>query len=130
MKKLKLGMPKGSLQESTIELFKKAGIRVHASDRSYFPTTDDDELEIMLVRSQEMATYVEDGVFDAGLTGHDWIVESGAKVKEICQLLYAKAGFRPVRWVLCVPEDSPIKSVKQLQGKRIATEVVNVVKKY
>jgi ATP phosphoribosyltransferase len=130
MKKLKLGMPKGSLQESTIELFKRAGIRVHASDRSYFPSSDDEELEIMLVRSQEMATYVEDGLFDAGLTGHDWIVESGAKVKEICELLYAKAGFRPVRWVLAVPESSPIKTVKDLQGKRIATEVVNVVKKY
>ena len=130
MNKLKLGMPKGSLQESTIELFKKAGIRVHASDRSYFPTSDDDELEIMLVRSQEMATYVEDGVFDAGLTGKDWIMESGAQVKEVCELLYAKSGFRPVRWVLCVPEASPIKSVKDLQGKRIATEVVNIVKKY
>jgi ATP phosphoribosyltransferase len=130
MKKLKLGMPKGSLQESTIELFKRAGIRVHASDRSYFPSSDDEELEIMLVRSQELATYVEDGLFDAGLTGHDWIVESGAKVKEICELLYAKAGFRPVRWVLAVPESSPIKTVKDLQGKRIATEVVNVVKKY
>lgn len=130
MKKLKLGMPKGSLQESTIELFKRAGIRVHASDRSYFPSSDDEELEIMLVRSQEMATYVEDGLFDAGLTGHDWIVESGAKVTEVCELLYAKAGFRPVRWVLAVPESSPIKSVKDLQGKRIATEVVNVVKKY
>jgi ATP phosphoribosyltransferase len=84
----------------------------------------------MLVRSQEMATYVEDGVFDAGLTGKDWIMESGAKVKEVCELLYAKSGFRPVRWVLCVPEASPIKSVKDLQGKRIATEVVNIVKKY
>ncbi|HMX93993.1 MAG TPA: ATP phosphoribosyltransferase [Elusimicrobiota bacterium] len=130
MNKLKLGMPKGSLQESTIELFKKAGIRVNASERSYFPTSDDDELEIMLVRSQEMATYVEDGVFDAGLTGKDWIMESGAQVKEVCELLYAKSGFRPVRWVLCVPEDSPIKSVKDLQGKRIATEVVNIVKGY
>jgi ATP phosphoribosyltransferase len=116
MKKLKLGMPKGSLQESTIELFKKAGIRVNASDRSYFPTSDDDELEIMLVRSQEMATYVEDGVFDAGLTGKDWIMESGAKVKEVCELLYAKSGFRPVRWVLCVPEGSSIKSVKDFRG--------------
>ena len=130
MKKLKLGMPKGSLQESTIELFRKAGIRVNATDRSYFPSSDDEELEIMLVRSQEMAQYVEDGVFDAGLTGKDWIVESGAKVKEVCELLYAKSGFRPVRWVLCVPENSPIKSVKDLQGKRIATEVVNIVKKY
>jgi ATP phosphoribosyltransferase len=130
VKKLKLGMPKGSLQESTIELFKKAGIRVHAGDRSYFPTVDDDELDIMLVRSQEMAAYVEQGLFDAGLTGKDWIVESGAQVKEVCELIYAKSGFRPVRWVLAVPETSPIKSVKDLQGKRIATEVVNVVKKY
>jgi ATP phosphoribosyltransferase len=130
MKKLKLGMPKGSLQESTIELFKKAGIRVHASERSYFPSCDDDELEIMLVRSQEMATYVEDGLFDAGLTGKDWIVESGAKVKEVAELIYAKSGFRPVRWVLAAPEASPIKSVKDLEGKRIATEVVHVVKKY
>jgi ATP phosphoribosyltransferase len=128
--KLKLGMPKGSLQESTIELFKRAGIRVHASDRSYFPSSDDAELEIMLVRSQEMATYVEQGLFDAGLTGKDWIVESGARVKEVCELTYAKSGFRPVRWVLCVPEASPIRSVKELGGKRIATEVVNVVKKY
>jgi ATP phosphoribosyltransferase len=130
MNKLKLGMPKGSLQESTIELFRKAGIRVSASDRSYFPSCDDEELEIMLVRSQEMATYVEDGVFDAGLTGKDWILESGAKVREVCELLYAKSGFRPVRWVLAVPEGSPIKSVKDLEGKRIATEVVNIVKKY
>lgn len=130
MKKLKLGMPKGSLQESTIELFKRAGIRVRASERSYFPSSDDDELEIMLVRSQEMAKYVEQGLFDAGLTGKDWIVESGATVKEVCELTYAKSGFRPVRWVLAVPEASPVKSVKDLQGKRIATEVVNVVRKY
>jgi ATP phosphoribosyltransferase len=129
-KKLKLGLPKGSLQESTFEIFKKAGIRVYASDRSYFPTSDDDELEIMLVRSQEMARYVADGVFDAGLTGYDWVVEAGVDVHEVCQLLYAKSGFRPVRWVLAVPNDSPIKSVKDLEGKRIATELVGVVKKY
>jgi ATP phosphoribosyltransferase len=129
-KKLKLGLPKGSLQESTIEIFKRAGIRVHASERSYFPGCDDDELDIMLVRSQEMARYVADGVFDAGLTGHDWVMESGAKVHEICELMYAKTGFRPVRWVLAVPNDSPIKSVKDLEGKRIATELVGVVKKY
>jgi ATP phosphoribosyltransferase len=129
-KKLKLGLPKGSLQESTFEIFKKAGIRVHASDRSYFPSTDDDELDIMLVRSQEMARYVADGVFDAGITGHDWIMESGVDVHQVCELLYAKSGFRPVRWVLAVPNDSPIKSVKDLQGKRIATELVGVVKKY
>ncbi len=129
-KKLKLGLPKGSLQESTIEIFKRAGVRVHASDRSYFPGCDDEELEIMLVRSQEMARYVADGVFDAGLTGYDWVMESGAKVHEICELMYAKSGFRPVRWVLAVPNDSPIKSVKDLEGKRIATELVGVVKKY
>jgi ATP phosphoribosyltransferase len=129
-KKLKLGLPKGSLQEATIELFKRAGIRVYASERSYFPTCDDDELEIMLVRSQEMARYVADGVFDCGLTGKDWILESGVRVREICELLYAKTGFRPVRWVLAVPNDSPIQTVKDLQGKRIATELVGVVKKY
>ena len=130
MKKLKLGFPKGSLQESTTELFRKAGIRIHASERSYFPSCDDDELEIMMVRSQEMAKYVEDGVFDAGLTGFDWICESGAKVKEVCELVYAKSGFRPVRWVLAVPQNSSIKSSKDLQGKRVATELVNYVKKY
>ncbi|MBI5573086.1 MAG: ATP phosphoribosyltransferase [Elusimicrobia bacterium] len=130
MNKLKLGLPKGSLQESTFELFKKAGIKIYTSDRSYFPSSDDEELEIMLVRSQEMAKYVEDGVFDCGITGYDWISESGADVKEICELLYAKSGFRPVRWVLAVPNNSKIKRLKDLAGKRIATELVNVVKKY
>jgi ATP phosphoribosyltransferase len=130
MKKLKLGLPKGSLQESTLELFKKAGIRISATERSYFPSCNDEELEIMLVRAQEMATYVQDGVFDAGLTGYDWVIETGAKVKEICELKYAKSGFRPVRWVLAVPESSPIRSLKDLNGKRIATEAVNLVKKY
>jgi ATP phosphoribosyltransferase len=129
-KRLKLGLPKGSLQESTIEIFKRAGVRVHASERSYFPGCDDEELDIMLVRSQEMARYVADGVFDAGLTGYDWIMESGAKVHEVCELLYAKSGFRPVRWVLAVPNDSPIQSVKDLEGKRIATELVGVVKRW
>lgn len=130
MKKLRLGFPKGSLQESTLELFKKAGIRIHASDRSYFPSCDDDELEIMMVRSQEMAKYVEDGVFDVGLTGFDWICESGAQVHEVCELIYAKSGFRPVRWVLAVPNDSKINSIKDLKGKRVATELVNYVRKY
>jgi ATP phosphoribosyltransferase len=129
-KKLKLGLPKGSLQEATIEMFKRAGVRVHASERSYFPTSDDDELDIMLVRSQEMARYVADGVFDAGLTGLDWIMESGVQVHEICELQYAKSGFRPVRWVLAVPDDSPIKSAKDLEGKRIATELVGFVSKW
>ena len=128
--KLKLGLPKGSLQEATIEIFKRAGVRVHASERSYFPSCDDEELDIMLARSQEMARYVADGVFDAGLTGYDWIMESGVKVHEVCELQYAKTGFRPVRWVLAVPNDSPIKSVKDLEGKRIATELVGVVRKY
>lgn len=127
---LKLGMPKGSLQESTIELFRKAGIRISAGDRSYFPYCDDDEIEIMLVRSQEMGKYVEDGLFDAGLTGHDWILETGANVKEICELVYGKSGFRPVRWVLAVPNDSPIKTVEDLEGKTIATELVNYVKQF
>lgn len=127
---LKLGLPKGSLQESTIELFKKAGIRISAGDRSYFPYCDDDEIEIMLVRSQEMAKYVQDGLFDVGLTGHDWILESGATVKEVCELAYGKSGFRPVRWVLAVPNDSPIKSVSDLNGKTIATELVNFVSGY
>lgn len=129
-KKLKLGLPKGSLQESTIELFKKAGIRIVSSSRSYFPYCDDEELEIMLVRSQEMAKYVEQGVFDAGLTGYDWICESGAKVIEIGELVYAKNGFRPVRWVLAVPENSSIKKIQDLDGKRIATELVNFTTKY
>jgi len=130
MKKLRLGFPKGSLQDSTVELFKRAGIRINVSSRSYFPVSDDDELEIMLVRSQEMARYVEEGFFDAGLTGYDWICESGAKVNEVCELNYAKSGFRPVRWVLCVPEASKIKSIKDLQGKRVATELINYTKKY
>lgn len=130
MKKLKLGFPKGSLQESTLELFRKAGIRIKPTERSYFPSSDDDELEIMMVRSQEMARYVEDGTFDCGLTGYDWITETNSKVEEVCELLYAKSGFRPVRWVLAVPESSPIKSVKDLKGKRIATEAVNIVEKY
>src|SRR5438034_1540031 len=106
MKKLKLGLPKGSLQDSTLELFRKAGIRIFPTERSYFPTSDDDELEIMMVRSQEMAKYVEGGTFDAGLTGYDWIMETGAKVVEVCELIYAKTGSRPVRWVLAAPEQS------------------------
>ena len=129
-KKLKLGLPKGSLQESTIELFRKAGIRVSAGSRSYFPYCDDEEIDVMLIRSQEMGRYVQDGLFDAGLTGQDWILESGAKVKQVCELIYGKSGFRPVRWVLAVPNDSKIKSIKDLKGKTIATELVNYVKKY
>lgn len=127
---LKLGMPKGSLQEATIELFRKAGIRIYSSDRSYFPTCDDEEIDVMLIRSQEMGKYVQDGLFDAGITGQDWILETNARVKEICELVYGKTGFKPVRWVLAVPEGSRIRSVKDLQGKTIATELVHYVKKY
>jgi ATP phosphoribosyltransferase len=127
---LKLGMPKGSLQDSTIELFRKAGIRINSSDRSYFPYCDDEEIEMMLIRSQEMARYVQDGLFDAGITGQDWILESGAGVKQICELIYSKSGFKPVRWVVAVPESSKIRSIKDLQGKTVATELVSYVKKY
>jgi ATP phosphoribosyltransferase len=127
---LKLGMPKGSLQEATTEIFRKAGIRISSGDRSYFPSCDDDEIEIMLVRSQEMGRYVQDGLFDVGLTGQDWILETDSNVHEVCELIYGKSGFRPVRWVLAVPNDSPIQSVKDLEGKTIATELVNYTKQY
>jgi len=127
---IKLGLPKGSLQEATLGLFRKAGYNFSVSERSYFPSIDDPELEAMLIRAQEMARYVQDGVFDAGLTGRDWIVENGADVVEVADLVYAKTSMRPVRWVLAVPVDSPIESVKDLEGKRIATEVVNIARKY
>ena len=128
--KLKLGIPKGSLQQSTIDLFYNAGYKITVSSRSYFPSIDDDELECMLIRAQEMARYVESGVLDAGITGHDWVVENDADVIELKELQYAKATLNVVRWVLAVPEDSPIQSVKDLEGKTISTEVVNITKKY
>lgn len=127
---LKLGLPKGSLQESTIKLFAKAGYHFSVSDRSYFPSIDDEEISAILIRAQEMARYVDDGVFDVGLTGKDWIVENNADVIEVADLVYAKQSRRPVRWVLAVAEKSNIKSVKDLEGKRIATEVVNITQKY
>lgn len=130
MPKLKLGLPKGSLQVPTMELFRKAGIRIYVGERSYFPSCDDPELEVMLVRAQEIARYVEDGIFDAGLTGYDWIRENKAKVKEVSELVYSKSGYRPVKWVLAVSKNSRVKSVKDLEGKKIATEVVNIVKDY
>ena len=129
-KVIKLGLPKGSLQESTIELFRKAGIRIASSDRSYFPYCDDDEIEVMLIRSQEMGKYVQDGLFDAGITGHDWILETNANVKQICELVYGKSGFKPIRWVLAVPESSKVRSIKDLQGKTVATELISYVRKY
>jgi ATP phosphoribosyltransferase len=129
-KVLKLGLPKGSLQESTLNLFKKAGYNVTVGSRSYYPDFDDVEIQAMLIRAQEMAKYVDDGVLDAGLTGRDWILEQGADVKEVAELNYAKGGLRPVRWVIAVPNDSSIKKVKDLKGKRIATELVGFTKKY
>lgn len=128
--KLKLGIPKGSLQESTFELFKKAGWVIRSTSRSYYPDVDDPELEIMLIRAQEMARYVEDKVLDAGLTGIDWVLESGCHVRKVADLVYAKQGLRKVRWVLAVPDNSKIKTIKELKNKRIATELVNVTKKW
>jgi ATP phosphoribosyltransferase len=127
---LKLGIPKGSLEEATVNLFAKAGYQIKISSRSYFPSIDDDEIECMLIRAQEIARYVADGVLDAGLTGKDWVQENRVEVEEIADLVYSKASSRPVRWVLAVPNDSPIKSVKDLQGKRIATEVVRMTEDY
>jgi ATP phosphoribosyltransferase len=127
---LKLGIPAGSLQEATAALFRKAGYQITFSSRSYYPTIDDEEIECLLIRAQEMARYVEQGILDAGITGHDWVLETEADVVEICELVFSKVSRRPVRWVLCVPNDSPVKSVKDLQGKRIATEAVGLTKSY
>ena len=127
---LKLGVPKGSLQEATFRLFQKAGYRITIGGRSYIPTIDDPELSGLLIRAQEMAGYVEDGVLDAGLTGRDWMTEQDADVEVVTELCYARAGFTPIRWVIAVPNDSPIKTVKDLQGKRIATELVGYTKRY
>ena len=128
--KLKLGIPKGSLENATIELFRRAGFHITTSSRSYFPAIDDPEIECMLIRAQEMARYVEDGVLDAGLTGLDWVEENEAQVHTVCDLIYAKQSFGKVRWVLAVPEASPIRSVKDLEGKIVATELVATTKRY
>ena len=128
--KLKLGLPKGSLQESTFELMRRAGFNFYVNGRSYILGSDDKEIEGILLRAQEMALYVQQGVLDAGLTGKDWIIENNADVKEVCELVYSKTSLRPVQWVLAVPKDSPVKTVKDLQGKRIATEAVNLTRKY
>jgi ATP phosphoribosyltransferase len=130
MKTLKLGLPKGSLQDATLQLLGRAGWRVTVSSRSYFPAIDDAEISCMLVRAQEMARYVETGALDAGITGRDWVLETGAEVKEVAELLYAKQSLAPVRWVLAVPENAPAQSARDLEGKVIATEVVNLTKKY
>jgi len=127
---LRLGLPKGSLQDATIEKMAKAGFNVQVSSRSYIPYVDDEEMEIRLIRAQEISRYVEHGYLDAGITGHDWIIENGSKVHEVGEFLFSKISRQPTRWVLCVPENSPVKSVKDLQGKRIATEVVGITKRY
>jgi ATP phosphoribosyltransferase len=128
--KLRLGIPKGSLQDATIALFARAGWNIYANGRSYFPTIDDDEIECMLIRAQEMARYVEHGVLDAGLTGIDWVVESGLDVVSATSLTYAKQSNRKVRWVLAVPEDSSYEKAEDLEGLTIATELVEVTKRY
>ncbi len=128
--KLKLGIPKGSLENATVDLFRRAGYVITTSSRSYFPGIDDPEIECMLIRAQEMARYVEDGILDAGLTGRDWIEENGAQVVAVADLIYAKQSFGKVRWVLAVPEASPFRSVKDLGGKIIATELVETTRRY
>ena len=128
--KLMLGLPKGSLQDATIEKLGRAGFKIEVSSRSYVPYVDDDELEVRLIRSQEISRYVELGYLDCGITGYDWIQENGSDVHEVGEFIFSKVSNRPTRWVLAVPEESRIKSVKGLQGKRIATEVVNLTRRW
>ena len=130
MKLLKLGIPKGSLEASTIKLFAQAGWLIRPHSRNYFPSINDPEISCALVRSQEMATYIATGTLDLGLTGLDWIIESGADVEEVCDLVYSKSSDQPCRWVLVVPQDSPIQTLEDLNGKKIATELVNFTKRY
>jgi len=130
MPKLRLGIPKGSLQDATVQLFQRAGYNIYVSSRSYFPTIDDDSMECMLIRAQEMARYVQDGVLDLGLTGKDWVLENNARVTTLADLVYSKQSFNKVRWVLAVPEDSPVRSVQDLEGKVIATELVGFTQRY
>lgn len=127
---LKLGIPTGSLQKATVELFSKAGFNIADSERSYLPRIDDDQIRLILLRAQEMSRYVEDGVLDAGITGYDWIMENGSDIIEICELAYSKATSKPARWVLAVPDESKVKNVKDLAGGIIATELVKVTEKY
>jgi ATP phosphoribosyltransferase len=128
--KLKIGLPKGSLQETTFRLFKNAGYSIKLLERSYVPTIDDPELEGLVIRAQEMARYVEDGILDIGITGLDWVLEQDAKVVELARLRYGKVGFRGVKWVVAVPQGSPVKTVEDLQGKKIATELVGYTKRF
>ncbi len=128
--KLKIALPKGSLEEATYNLFKRAGFKINVNSRSYIPSIDDPEIEVVLFRPQEMSRYVEEGIVDCGLTGHDWIVENDSDVVELCELQYSKRTSNPVRWVLAVHESSPFKSVKDLNGKKVVTELVSVTKRY
>lgn len=130
MSKLMLGLPKGSLEQSTVDMFAKAGYKIEISSRSYYPSIDDPDIECMLIRAQEMSRYVEEGILDCGLTGFDWIQENGSDVIEAAELVYGKVGRNPLRWVLAVPENSEIHSVKDLEGKRISTEAVGMTKRY
>ena len=127
---LNLGIPSGSLQNACADLFEQAGYRISFPNRSYYPEIDDPEIDCLLVRAQEMARYVEQGVLDAGITGHDWVLETGADVEELGEFVFSKVSRRPSRWVLCVPNDSPVQTVKDLGGKRVATEVVNLTRAY
>ncbi len=130
MNKLKIALPKGSLEDATYQLFKKAGFSIAVSARSYFPAIDDEEIEVILFRPQEMSRYVEDGVVDCGLTGHDWVLENNSDVQELCELQYSKQTRNPVRWVLAVHDSSSFKNVRDLDGKKIVTELVSVTKQY
>lgn len=127
---LRIGIPKGSLQDATLDLFARAGYRIEISSRSYYPTIDDDAMSAVLFRAQEMARYVEDGILDVGFTGHDWVVENDADVHEVCELVYSKATSKPARWVLCVPDESDVKTPADLAGGIIATELVGVTRRY
>ncbi len=127
---LKLGLPKGSLEETTVDMFARAGYKIDIQSRSYYPSIDDPEISCVLIRAQEMARYVEEGLLDCGLTGYDWVVENGSDVVEIAELVYGKVGRKPLRWVLAVPNDSPIAGPKDLEGKRIATEAVGMTQRY
>lgn len=130
MSNLRIALPKGSLQDATLDLLRKAGFDFFLRERSYFPASDDKELEAILIRAQEIPRYVADGVLDVGITGKDWIMENNVNVMEVAELVYSKASFRPVRWVVAVPESSEVQTIEDLNGKRIATEVVNITKKY
>src|SRR6185369_8629843 len=127
---LRLGIPKGSLQDSTVDLFLKAGWKISINDRSYFPAIDDPSIEVVMFRAQEMSRYVEDGVIDVGLTGFDWIQENGSDVHQVLELVYSKATSRPTNWVLCVPNESPVTKAEELEGGVIATELVGFTRKY